>query len=376
MIYLDYCATTPMSEKALSIYSKVAKEYFGNPSSLHDYGTYAHQLLEQSRKDIAKMIGAEKEGIYFTSGGSESNYLSLLSIIRGNSNRGKHIISTKIEHPSVLNSLKILEKEGYSITFVPVNSFGVVELEQLEREIREETVLVSIGHANSELGTIQNLKAIGELLKSKNVLFHSDCVQTFGKLSIDVKDFHLSAVTMSAHKIYGPKGVGAVYLSPELSWSAIVPNSSQEKGFRQGTGNVPGIAAFSVAATDLHRAMNSDSERFQQLQQLFLQSIDSSKITLEGHPKHRLAHHLCLRVKGIEGQFMMLECNRKGIAISTGSACKVGQTTPSIAMTETGKTIDEAREMIRISFGRETTEEHIRFTVKAMNDIIENYFRN
>ncbi|WP_209122812.1 IscS subfamily cysteine desulfurase [Alkalihalobacillus sp. BA299] len=374
MIYLDYCATTPMSEKSLTIYSKVAKEHFGNPSSLHDYGTMANHLLEQSREDIAKMIQAEKEGIFFTSGGSESNYLSLLSIARGNKHRGNHIITTKIEHPSVINSLNVLLEEGFTISFVPVNSYGEVELELLEQEINENTILVSIGHANSELGTIQNMKDIGGLLKCKNVLFHSDCVQTFGKIPIDVEAFHLSAVSMSAHKIYGPKGVGAVYLSPDISWQASVPNSSQEKGFRQGTGNVPGIAAFTIAATDSIQSMDNELQRFEQLQKLFLSSIDSSKVILEGHPTRRLAHHLCLRIKGIEGQYMMLECNRRGIAISTGSACKVGQTAPSKAMTETGKNLDEAREMIRISFGVDTTEDHIHYIAKAINDIIENFY--
>ncbi|MDE5415009.1 IscS subfamily cysteine desulfurase [Alkalihalobacterium chitinilyticum] len=374
MIYLDYCATTPMSETSLEIYTKAAKEFFGNPSSLHDYGTTANQLLDQSRVDIAKMINGEKEGIYFTSGGSESNYLSLLSIARGNKHRGNHIITTNIEHPSVLNSLELLKEEGFRISFVPVNSYGEVELEQLERQINPETVLVSIGHANSELGTIQNMEEIGLLLKDRNIFFHSDCVQTFGKVPIDVRACNLSAVTMSAHKIYGPKGVGAVYLSPELSWKATVPNSTQEKGFRQGTGNVPGIAAFTIAASQMFLEQDTEMKRCQQLQQLFLNSIDRTKIILEGHPTNRLAHHLCLRIKGIEGQYIMLECNRRGIAISTGSACKVGQTSPSRAMTETGKTLDEAREMIRISFGRETTEEHIRYTVAALNEIIEQFY--
>lgn len=363
-----------MSEASLEIYTKAAKEFFGNPSSLHDYGTTANQLLDQSRVDIAKMINGEKEGIYFTSGGSESNYLSLLSIARGNKHRGNHILTTNIEHPSVLNSLELLKEEGFRISFVPVNSFGEVELEQLERQITQETVLVSIGHANSELGTIQNMKTIGQLLKDRNIFFHSDCVQTFGKVPIDVKACNLSAVTMSAHKIYGPKGVGAVYLSPELSWKAIVPNSTQEKGFRQGTGNVPGITAFTIAASQMFLEQDTEMQRCQQLQQLFINSIDQTKIILEGHPTNRLAHHLCLRIKGIEGQYIMLECNRRGIAISTGSACKVGQTSPSRAMTETGKTLDEAREMIRISFGRETTEEHIRYTVAALNEIIEQFY--
>ncbi|WP_216829416.1 IscS subfamily cysteine desulfurase [Alkalihalobacterium elongatum] len=373
MIYLDYCATTPMSETSLTIYTKAAKEFFGNPSSLHDFGTTANQLLDQSRIEISNIINGEKEGVYFTSGGSESNYLSLLSIARGNKHRGNHIITTNIEHPSVLNTLELLKEEGFTISFIPVNSYGEVELDRLAQEITGETFLVSIGHANSELGTIQNMEAIGQLLKDRDILFHSDCVQTFGKLPIDVKAFNLSAVTMSAHKIYGPKGVGAVYLSPKLSWKATVPNSSQEKGFRQGTGNVPGIVAFTSAALEVFEGQDFELQRFQKLQKLFLDSIDPAKIILEGHPTKRLAHHLCLRVKGIEGQYVMLECNRRGIAISTGSACKVGQTSPPRSMTETGKTLDEAREMIRISFGKETTEEHIRYTVNVLNEIIAQF---
>lgn len=362
-----------MSEKALQTYAKVAKDYFGNPSSLHDYGTLANHLVQTSRTIIAELVNGEERGIFFTAGGSESNFLSLLSLARGNKHKGNHLITTEIEHPSILNAFKLLEKEGFEVSYVPVNEYGQVNLSKLEQLIKKETLLVSIGHGNSELGTVQNLKEIGLILSSNSILFHSDCVQTFGKVPIDVKDLHLDAITFSAHKIYGPKGVGGVYIRPSLTWKGILPNVTHEKGFRQGTLNVPGIAAFAEAAKEAKEEMQLEEERLRSLQTFFLSKIDRGRIILEGHPTKRLAHHLCLRIKGIEGQWVMLECNRNGLAISTGSACKVGESDPPKAMLAIGRSRDEGREMIRITFGRFTTKEDIDKTIMVLSNIIKDF---
>lgn len=374
MIYLDYSATTPMSEHALQVYTQVARNYFGNANSLHDYGDASNQLLASSRSEIASLINGEPHGIYFTSGGSESNYLSLLSLLSQPKQGKNHLITTEIEHPSVLNTFELLKKQGFSISYVPVNEYGQVPLSALNNVVTEKTILVSIGHANAELGTIQNIVEIGRFLSEKNILFHSDCVQSFGKINIDVKQAKLSCITMSAHKIYGPKGVGAVYIAPSLHWKPIVPNGTHESGFRQGTLNVPGISAFAVAARDRKSIMEDEARRLKGLQQKFLTKMDSKNIILEGHPTHRLPHHLALRIKGIEGQYVMLECNRRGIAISTGSACKVGETAPANSMVATGKTQEEAYEFIRLTMGQSTTEAEIEKTVATLHDIIQQFY--
>ncbi|WP_026672462.1 IscS subfamily cysteine desulfurase [Alkalihalobacterium bogoriense] len=374
MIYLDYSATTPMSEHALQVYTKVAKDYFGNANSLHDYGETSNQLVTSSRSEIASLINGEPRGIYFTSGGSESNYLSLLSLISHAKEGKNHLITTQIEHPSVLNTFQLLEKQGFSISYVPVNEYGQVHLSDLKKLVNEKTILVSIGHANAELGTIQNIVEIGNFLFEKNILFHSDCVQSFGKINIDVKQAKLTCITMSAHKIYGPKGVGSVYIDPSLHWKPVVPNGTHESGFRQGTLNVPGIAAFAVATRDRKRIMGEEARRLKELQQKFLAEMNSKNIILEGHPTLRLPHHLALRIKGIEGQYVMLECNRRGIAISTGSACKVGETAPANSMVATGKSQEEAYEFIRLTMGQSTTEAEIVKTVAALHDIIQQFY--
>ncbi len=372
MIYLDYSATTPMSDQALHIYTKVAQEHFGNPNSLHDFGLISNEIVSHSRKIIAQLINGEERGIYFTSGGSESNFLSLLSLSKAK--KGKHIITTEIEHPSVLNTFLWLADSGFDVSYLPVNQYGEIEMDVLKNTIREDTILVSIGHSNAELGTLQDIETIGKYLQERNILFHSDCVQSFGKIPIDVQKSHLDCITISGHKIYGPKGIGACYINPKVRWRPLLENGTHESGFRQGTLNVPAVAAFATATEEISKEMNAEAARLSSLKELFLGLINNDFCVLEGHPNKRLPHHISLRIKGIEGQYVMLECNRRGIAISTGSACKVGQSDPPKSMIATGKTTGEAHEFIRITLGKHTTEQDIRTTATCLNEIIAAYF--
>lgn len=373
MIYLDYAATTPMSTEALDVYQQVAKHYFGNSSSLHDVGTASQHLLETCRLETAKLINGKKEGIYFTSGGSESNFLAIRTLLKGNERKGRHIITTSTEHSSVYHHFVGLEKEGYDVTFLDVDHHGIISLQQLEETIKAETCLVSIQHANSETGVVQPLEAIGKLLKERNVLFHSDCVQTFGKIPIDVESLHLSSLSVSSHKIYGPKGVGALYINPAVSWQPLYEGASHERGMRAGTVDVPGIAAFVSAAQLMHHAMNSNREKYEELRGYFLEKMKelTLPIIVEAEDAVCLPHILGLRLPGIEGQHVMLECNRKQIAISTGSACQVGAQSPSRTMIASGKTAEEAREFIRLSFGKDTTLAHMEAAVKALIEILD-----
>ncbi len=374
MIYLDYCATTPMSDRSLEVFTKASKSFYGNPSSLHDVGAKAKNLLEQSREAIANCINAETQGVYFTGGGSDSNNLAIKSLVKG---KKGHIITTSIEHFSVLNTFSQLEEEGFDVTLLEVDREGLVSLSTLQEAVKENTILVSIGHANSDIGTIQNLSEIGSFLKQKNITFHSDCVQSFGKIPVDVKALQLDSISLSSHKVYGPKGVGAVYISPKVSWQPIIPNTAHESGFRAGTINVPGIASFAEASIEIVRHQEVEAARLQKLSHLLLQRLEEKKIafSLVGHRSNRLSHHLSLQIHGIEGQWMMLQLNQKNIAISTGTACKVGEQNASKTMLQLGFSGNEATELIRISMGKHTTEEHIEITVKAIEDTVVNYSR-
>ena len=374
MIYLDYAATTPISDEALEVYHTVSRDYFGNSQSLHDIGAAAHDWLRASRQSIAEMINGEENGVYFTSGGTEGNHLAILSLAKAQRSKGRHIISTKAEHSSVVQAFNYLQKEGFDISFVPVNAYGIVEIENLEKLITDETILVSLSHVNGETGVIQNIEEIGAFLRQHDILFHSDCVQSFGKHAIDVKKAHVTSVTISSHKIYGPKGVGAVYISPETRWEALFTGITHENGFRAGTVNVPGIAAFAIAAEQAFASMETENERAKRLRERFLSCMMKNDIVIEGHPEPRFQspHILGLRLKGIEGQYAMLECNRQGIAISTGSTCQINQQTPSKTMLALGRTEDEAREFIRISFGKNTSEEDCEKAANCLNALVKN----
>lgn len=371
MIYLDYAATTPIREEALQVYMEVSRNYFGNPSSLHDSGTQANHLLEMCRKELADKMNAEPEGIYFTSGGSESNFLAIRSLIDANKEKGNHIITTSTEHSSVYNLCKQLEKEGFSFTYLPVDQYGQVKLEDVRDSITDQTIFASIHHANSEIGTIQPIEQIGQLLHEHQIIFHSDCVQTFGKVPIDVKKAKIDSLSISSHKIYGPKGVGACYINPSVVWKSLVPGTSHEKGFRSGTVNVPGIASFVTAAQLICNEMDEATKHYSILRDKLISGINNMhhEVVVEGHPRNSLANIIGLSVSGTQGQYVMLEYNRHEIAISTGSACQIGQQTPSKTMLAVGKSPDEAKQLIRLSFGRLTEEIHIEKALEVLKKI-------
>ncbi|MDP7977452.1 IscS subfamily cysteine desulfurase [Bacillus multifaciens] len=375
MIYMDYAATTPMSKEALETYTKAAEHYFGNEQSLHDIGGTASSLLQSCRQTLATMIGGKEQGVFFTSGGSESNYLAIQSLL--NTQGGKHIITTPIEHASIRNYFRLLQKQGYEITEIPVDSFGMIQLDELERAITKQTALASIQHGNSEIGTLQPIAEIGAILKKHNVLFHTDCVQTFGKISIHVEEMNIDSLSISAHKIYGPKGVGACYINPQVRFGEVFPGTSHERGFRPGTVNVPGIASFITAAQLILQNNQEKMGRLQEYRTYFIKQLQtlSLEIQIEGHSTSCLPHIIGVTIKGIEGQYTMLECNRRGIAISTGSACQIGKQVPSKTMLAIGKEYDEAKQYIRFSFGHQTTIEHIDATIHAIAEIRNQFNR-
>lgn len=374
MIYLDYAATTPMSETAIAVYTKVASQYFGNPSSLHDAGSEAKQILEASRATIAKLFNADANEIYFTGGGSDGNRLALEALLSASDVDSRHVITTKVEHSSVRNFFNHLEEYGYEVTRLNVDSEGRISLDELEESLRADTILASIQHVNSETGVIQDLEGIGALLKARNIFLHSDCVQSFCK--IDVLANWADAITVSAHKVYGPKGVGAVYIKKNIEWQPEINGTTQERGLRAGTQNVPGIAAFAAAAKGLFAEKDEEYNRIAGLRAVLLEGINAAGWTFvdEGIANHKLSNILGLRFPGIEGQFLMLECSQAGLGISTGSACQAGLDKPNGTMLAMGRSVQEAREFVRLSLGKGIDETNIPLIIEKIDTILSRHF--
>ncbi|WHY70706.1 IscS subfamily cysteine desulfurase [Fictibacillus enclensis] len=374
MIYLDYAATTPMSPEAIHAYAETAGSYYANTSSLHDPGTDASDLINLARVELARMLSCQKDGIYFTGGGSDGNFLALTSLARGNWEKGNHILTSPMEHSSVMNTLSFLENEGFEVTVVPVDSYGQITEEALRQSIKDNTILATISHGNSEIGITQNLKMIGNILKEHGIMFHSDCVQTFGKLPVQAEEMNLDALTVSAHKIHGPKGMGAVYISPQLSIKPLLTGVTHERGFRQGTVNTPGVISFLAAASNQWNHMIEWNTHVDDLISQFLSLTSGLVQMVVERTASTLPHFLPIRLEGMEGQYAMLELNRRKIAVSTGSACKAGQQEPSKALMAIGRTADQAHELVRITLGRETTREEITTLAKALQELAERFY--
>ncbi|WP_442595207.1 IscS subfamily cysteine desulfurase [Neobacillus sp. D3-1R] len=364
MIYLDYAATCPLDKDAADAYIQVSTQFFGNTSSLHDIGGGAAQLLENCRETIAHLVDLDKRGFYFTSGGSESNVLAIEALLTATKKKGKHIITSIAEHSSIHSALKRLEKDGYEITYLPYLSSGIIDLDTLLKEIRSDTVLITIQHTNSEIGTIQPLEEISTICSKRDIYFHSDFVQAFGKSDIRKIARLVDSFSFSSHKFYGPKGVGGVYINPTIHWTSFFPGTSHEKGLRPGTVNLPGIASMTVAAEKAIHHLEERNRHFSNLREVFIHGLEpiQKKVTIYGTDKNGNQYPgiIGLSIDGIEGQWLMLECNRLGFAISTGSACQAGMQSPSKTISALGITGKKAKEFARISFGRLTTADEVK----------------
>lgn len=374
MIYFDYAATTPLDIEALDVYVKAATEFFGNSNSLHDVGSQAADLLENCRDELAGLLGINRHGLYFTSGGSEGNFLAIEALLSAAEAGKNHIITSAAEHSSIHGALSRLEKAGYTVTYLPFNSAGIINLNELESALKPETALICIQHVNSEIGTIQPIEKIAGICRKYHLYFHSDFVQSFGKLELKKAASLVNSFSFSGHKIYGPKGIGGVYIDPAISWNSFFPGSTHEKGLRPGTVNVPAIAAMTVAAEKITGRMADESKQAQSLREIFLESITPIKewVDLFGTKGDmQLPGIIGLGISGIEGQWLMLECNRLGFAISTGSACQAGMQSPSKTMLALGLSHHQAKEFIRISFGRKTTSADVQQLGEAIVRIVK-----
>jgi cysteine desulfurase len=378
MKYFDFAATTPLDRDAANVYIKLATEVFGNTSSLHDVGGQATQVLENCRETAAKFLGVDKKGLYFTSGGSESNFLALQALLSSPKKKGRHIITGMAEHTSIHSTLKKLEEEGYEVTTLPFNPNGVLDIEKLKETIRDDTVLITIQHTNSEIGTIQPIAEISDICQKHNLYFHSDFVQGIGKVDITSLSGRVSSFSFSSHKFYGPKGVGGVYIDPKINWTAYYPGTSHEGGLRPGTVNLPGIAAMTVALEKAVGKTEETNSRLAKLREAFIHSLQPIEdfVTIHGaRGAHQNPGIIGISIDGIEGQWLMLECNRLGYAVSTGSACSSGKQSPSKTMVALGISGKKAKEFARISLGQNTTLEDVEKLGQNIVYIVNQFYR-
>ncbi|MEX2600828.1 MAG: IscS subfamily cysteine desulfurase [Balneolaceae bacterium] len=376
MIYFDNAATTPMSETSLDAYSQAARKYYGNSNSLHDRGSEAENALSGARSLLARLLGVPAKGLLFTGSGSEANFLAIVSLALAHEKRGRHIVTTTMEHSSVRNTMNWLKGEGFEISVAPADPKGLVTPEALEKVLREDTILVSIQHVNSEIGTVQDLKSLGKVLKPREILFHSDLVQGFGKIPVDLEACGLSGVSLSGHKVHGPKGIGAAWIDNRVSWRPFIPGSTQERGFRPGTVDVPAAIAFAVAANERFASREEDRKNVQELWNRVRDLVRESfggLVTIEGSEEHQSPYIMGMTLSMMEGQHAMLESNRGGLAISTGSACQVNEQNPSATMLAIGKSSEEAQRLIRFSFSHRNTLEEAERSAEILGSIFDRH---
>ena len=371
-IYLDYAATAPVLPEVLDAMLPFFMSQFGNPSGVHAFGRETRKAVEQARRRTADLLGADSREIVFTSGGSESNNLAIKGAAYSLRTKGNHIVTSKIEHPSVLNTCRWLEKQGFRVTYLPVDSCGTVSPEDVREAICPDTVLVSIMTANNEIGTVQHVSEIGEICRDKGVVFHSDAVQAAGMLKTDVRAMNVDLLSLSAHKFHGPKGTGALYGRKGTKLEAVIHGGEQERGLRAGTENVPGIVGLGKAAEIAGSEMKKNTAQIRELRDLLIQRIQEKvpDAFLNGHPVNRLPNNCHFSFSGIESEALLLRLDLAGISVSGGSACTSGSMEPSHVLQAIGLKDEVLRSGIRMTLGKETTREEIERTAQILPEIV------
>ncbi len=368
---MDHSATTRVDSLVVDAMLPYFSEMFGNSSSLHSFGMEAAEALSMARKQVAEAIGALPEEIIFTSGGTESDNLAIRGVIPHNSEK-KHVITSVVEHPAVLNTCAYLETLGHEISYVQVDGDGVVDLEKLEASIRENTVLISVMHANNEVGTIQPIKEIAQIAKKHNIYFHTDAVQSVGKIPVNVDDLGVDMLSISSHKIHGPKGVGVLYVRKGTIIEPIVFGGNHENGMRSGTENIPGIVGIGEAMILAKERLDADSKHMQKMRDSLISRIFESvpDVRLNGHPTQRLPNNVNLSFKYAEGESMLMLLDMKGVAVSTGSACSSKSLKASHVLSSLNIENDYIHGSLRISLGRENTMEDVDYVVESLKETV------
>ncbi len=372
-VYLDHNATTPVHPEVLEAMLPYYKEKFGNPSSIHEFGKVAKVALEEARGKVAKLFNCSPYEIYFTSGGTESDNLAIRGVAFANKNKGNHIITSTVEHHAVLMTCKFLQKEGYQITYLPVDGYGLVDPDDLKKNLKDDTILVSIMHANNETGIIEPLEELAKIAKEKEVFFHTDAVQSAGKIPLDVKSLPIDLASISGHKIYGPKGVGAIYIRKGTRIAPLSHGGHHERSRRAGTENIPGIVGLGKAVEIAQRDRDEQDKHLKDLTDTFLEKLKETlkDIQLNGHPEKRIPSTLNISFKGVEGESIILSLDMKGVAVASGSACTSGSLEPSHVLSAMGIEPAVAQSSIRFGFGRENTPEDVDYVVSVLPEIIE-----
>ena len=372
-VYLDSAATTYVATEVLNEMMPCFNVFYGNANSVHSFGREAVGLVDRARDRIAKAIGARSNEIYFTSGGTEADNWAIKGLAHAYSFKGKHIITSKIEHPAILESCKALEAEGFNVTYLPVDSNGLVSLADLIHSIRKDTILISIMAVNNEVGTIQNLKAIGKTAKENDIVFHTDAVQAFGSLKIDVVDMEIDAMSLSSHKIYGPKGVGALYIRNGIKIENLIDGGHQERTRRGGTTNVPGVVGFGKAAEIASRDMQLYNQKTKSLRDYFVRELSAKipYVIINGHPHQKVNNIVNVSFELVDGEAVLMMLDFEGIAVSTGSACLSGATVPSYVLSSMGLEQDLVKSSVRFSFSRSTTKADLDYTIEKLEKIVE-----
>ena len=371
--YFDNAATTKVKKEVIDKMFPYFVESYGNPSSLYTLGRTAKVGIEEARKHVANLINCDKNEIYFTSGGTESDNTALKGIMCLKKNKGKHIITTKIEHHAILNTCKTLEENGVKVTYLNVNKEGIVNLEELVNAITEDTILISVMFANNEIGSIQPIEKIGKIAKEKGIIFHTDAVQACGNVRIDVKEMNIDMLSLSGHKIGAPKGIGALYVSKNIEFQNLIDGGHQERDKRAGTENVPGMIGLGEACHIAKNNMDTHVNKLKELRDFYFSEIQNriSDIKINGSIEHRLPGNSNISFKGINGSELLMKLDEKGICASAGSACSSGSSMPSHVLTAIGRTSEYEEGPLRVTFGDENTKEDVEYLVENLVQIVK-----
>ncbi len=371
-IYLDNNATTKTDEEVVKAMMPYLLDNYGNPSSIYKIGRENKKVVEDSREKIAKILNCEPNEIYFTSGGSESDNTAIRGIAYSYKNKGNHIITSKIEHPAVLETCKQLEKEGFEVSYIGTDKNGIVDLEELKKEIKQTTTLITIMFANNEIGTLQPIKEIGEIAKKNNIIFHTDAVQAVGSVLIDVKELNIDSLSLSAHKFYGPKGIGVLYVRKGIKFEKFVNGGHQERNKRAGTENVAGIVGLAKAIELAYRDLEEHNKKIKELRDYYVEQVKEKipYIKINGDMEKRLPGNSNISFRFIEGEGLLLNLDLKGICASSGSACTSGSLDPSHVLLAIGLPHEIAHGSLRISIGKYNTKEEIDYLVENLVEIV------
>lgn len=373
--YFDYNATTPIDGDVYKEMIPYLTDYYGNPSSSYYIGRQTKDKIERIRYEISQYFNMKPEGVYFTSSGSEADNMILKGISVANKDKGKHIITTKIEHSAILNTCEFLEKQGYDITYLDVTPEGVIDIKELENAIREDTILISIMYVNNEIGTIEPIKEIAEIAHKHNIIFHTDAVQAIGEIRINVEEMGIDCMSISGHKIYAPKGIGMAYIKPGIKLEPLIHGGMQEFHLRGGTENIANIVALGKAIKILDETIDTNEEKIKELQEYTLKKINSIlsgyDYILNGGFENRASNNISISFKDIDGESLLLALDLEGIYLSSGSACHSDSTEPSHVLKAIGVPEEYANGTLRISFGKYTTKKDIDFLISKIKEKID-----